>query len=91
LLNRIERRPLIGVWPFNLTDRLPQIPIPLKAPDADITLDLQAVLDRTYDGARYGNYIYNETPDPPLTPEQAAWAKQFLPDAGVASGPQEIR
>lgn len=85
LLNRIERRPLIGVWPLNLTDRLPQIPIPLKAPDTDITLDLQVVLDRAYDGARYGNYIYKDTPEPDLSPEQKAWAKQFLPKsvAGV--------
>ena len=79
LLNRIEQRPRIGVWPLSLADRLPQIPIPLKAPDADITLDLQVVLDRTYDGAHYGNYIYRETPEPELTPEQHAWAKQFLP------------
>lgn len=84
LLNRIERRPLIGVWPLSLTDRLPQIPIPLKAPDADITLDLQAVLDRTYDAARYGNYIYKDTPEPPLSAEQAAWAKQYLPETPAA-------
>jgi hypothetical protein len=79
LVSRFEERPKLGMWPLSLPDRLPIIPIPLTAPDADVLLDLQAVLDRTYDAANYGKYIYDETPQPPLSEEQLAWARQFLP------------
>ena len=45
LVSRYEDRPRLGMWPLSLHDRLPIIPIPLTAPDADVRLDLQAVLD----------------------------------------------
>ena len=79
LVSRYEDRPQVGVWPIGLRDRLPIVPIPLTAPDPDVPLDLQAVFDHTYDAADYGRYIFDEIPDPPLTPEDAAWAQQFLP------------
>jgi hypothetical protein len=81
LLSRFEDRPKLGMWPLRLPDRLPVIPIPLTAPDPDVLLDLQAVLDRTYDAADYGKYIYGESPEPPLTAEQLAWARPFIPSA----------
>ena len=79
LVSREEERPRLGVWPLNLRDHLPVIPIPLSAPDPDVLLELQAVLDRAYDAADYGKYIYGETPEPPLSEEQLAWARQFIP------------
>lgn len=81
LLSRFEDRPKMGMWPLRLSDRLPVIPIPLSAPDPDVRLDLQAVLDRAYDAADYGKYIYGESPEPPLTAEQLAWARPFIPSA----------
>ena len=45
------------MWPLSLRDRLPVVPIPLNPPDADITLDLQAVLQRVYDAADYGKCV----------------------------------
>ena len=75
-----------GLWPILLRDRLPKIPVPLSAPDADAVLDLQAVLDATYDAARYGDYIYRDgPPDPPLEGEDAAWAAGLVESAGVAA------
>jgi hypothetical protein len=79
LVSRWEERPDLDMWPIRLRDRLPVIPIPLAAPDPDIRLDLQAVLDRAYDAADYGKYVYCETPEPPLSAEDNAWASQFLP------------
>lgn len=79
LLSRIQERFDFGVWPIALRERLPVIPIPLALPDPDVRLDLQSVLDRTYDAAQYGNYIYADTPVPPLSPHDAAWAQQFIP------------
>jgi hypothetical protein len=76
----------LGMWPISLRERLPVIPIPLLPPDSDVLLDLQAVLDRTYDAADYGKYIYGETPDPPLSPEDEAWARQFIPHGKPSHG-----
>ena len=50
----------------------------LKHPRADARLDLQQVLHRIYDAAGYGFHIYSGKPEPPLPPEQATWAQQFL-------------
>jgi hypothetical protein len=79
LVSRWQDRPMVGVWPLNLRDPLPVIPIPLMPPDADVTLDLQALLHRVYDAAGYAKYIYGETPEPPLSAEDFAWARQQIP------------
>jgi hypothetical protein len=79
MVKRKEDWPRAGMWPLSLRDRLPVVPIPLNAPDPEVQLDLQAVLHRVYDAADYGKYIYGEIPDPPLSPEDDAWAKQFVP------------
>lgn len=65
--------------PIKLRDPLPPMPIPLRAPDADATMDLQAALHHVYDAARYGNYIYEGSPQPALKADDATWAAQFLP------------
>ena len=61
-----------------LRERLPEIPIPLKHDDADATVDLQAITGGVYDAAGYEDYIYRGTPQPPLHPEDAAWAKGLI-------------
>jgi hypothetical protein len=79
LVSRVEKRPDVGIWPVRLRERLPIIPIPLRSPDADARLDLQEALNRLYDAAGYEDYIYTGAPPPPLHPDDAAWARQFLP------------
>jgi hypothetical protein len=78
-VSRAERRPTAEMWPIRLRDRLPVIPIPLRAPDTDCKVDLQEVLHRAYEGAGYERFIYGGTPEPPLAPDDAAWAQQFVP------------
>jgi hypothetical protein len=79
LVSRVEQRRRAGLWPIKLRDPLPPIPIPLRAPDPDATLDLKLALDRIYDSANYGKYIYEGAPNPPLSREDSEWARQFLP------------
>jgi hypothetical protein len=79
LVSRGEQRPRVGLWPLQLRDRLPVIPIPLRDPDPDVELDIQAVLHDIYDKARYATYVYDGSPTPPLSQEDEAWARQFLP------------
>jgi hypothetical protein len=79
LVSRKERRPIAQFWPIRLRNRLPVIPIPLRVPDGDAPVDLQAVLHGAYDGPCYEHYIYAGLPDPPLSPDDTAWSQQFLP------------
>jgi hypothetical protein len=46
LVSRVELRPDADFWPIGLRERLPQIPVPVHAPDPDAQLDLQVILDR---------------------------------------------
>src|SRR5262249_40161893 len=68
LVSRVEDRPRAGFWPVRLRSALPEIPVPLRSPDADARLDLQAIVHRLYDAAGYEDYIYGSSPDPPLAP-----------------------
>ena len=81
LVSRAERRLDAEFWPISLRQRLPVIPIPVRSPDADARLDLQAVLDRVYDDAGYADYIYEGSPHPKLVDEDAEWARQFVPQS----------
>ncbi len=80
-LSRASARPNGKVWRFGLRDRIPNVPVPLKGGDPDATLDLMADLHRVFDGAHYGDYIYAQPPEPPLTAEDATWAKEVLAKA----------
>lgn len=86
-ISRWEKRPQAGVWPIRLRERLPVISIPLQAPDPDVMLDLQVILDRIYDASRYGTSIYEGQPSPALSREDAAWAQQFLPPSQRTATP----
>ena len=66
-------------WPIGLRDRLPTVPIPWRPPDGDARVDLQEALDQVHDEAGYAHFIYPSDPTPPLAPEDAEWAGQFLP------------
>ncbi len=79
LVSCFERRPDAAFWPIALRERLPVIPVPVRAPDSDARLDLQAVIDRIYDDAGYGDYIYEGAPRPRLEGDDADWARQLLP------------
>ena len=78
VVSRAERRPKAGVWPIRLRDRLPVIPVPLREGDPDARLDLQELLHRIYDAAGYAYDIYSGSPEPPLSPDETAWAEAVL-------------
>jgi Protein of unknown function (DUF4058) len=79
LVSRSERRPAAEFWPLGLRDRLPVIPIPLRPSDPDGRVDLQEVLHQAHDRPGYEHFIYEGAPEPPLSTEDAEWAKQFIP------------
>ena len=76
ILSRAEERPITEVWPIQLDERLPVVPVPLLRDDADVSLDLQQALTNVYDLLGYDLAIdYSGPPEVPLPPDQAAWAE----------------
>jgi hypothetical protein len=81
LVSRAGERSRAGFWPIGLCDPLPVVPIPLRADDPDAQLDLCAVIDRVYDEAGYGYFLYEHPPVPPLDGAEAEWADGLRPRA----------
>lgn len=70
------------IYRVPLRERLPAIRVPLREADADVPLDLQALLTRVYSHGRYDDIDYTVPPVPPLAPEDAVWAEDLLRVAG---------
>jgi hypothetical protein len=88
-LSRAERRPMMEVWPIQLGERLPVVPVPLLAGDPDVGLDLQHALTAIYDALGYDLSVdYNRPPVAPLNREAAEWAAEILRKAGLRAASQ---
>lgn len=66
------------VYRVPLRDRLPSIKIPLRETDADVTLDLQRLIEQAYHNGAYDDIDYRAEPEPPLEPDDAVWADALL-------------
>lgn len=77
------------IYTILLTERLPEIAVPLLPGDPPVNVDLQAVFDRCYDTGPYRRRVrYAETaPVPPLKAEQAEWAMRLLREKGLLPAP----
>jgi hypothetical protein len=63
-------------YPIRLRTRLPRISIPLCAPDADVEVDLQSLVEHAYEGGAYWKRInYGNPPAVALADEDTAWAR----------------
>ena len=65
-------------YPIYLHEPLPAFKIPLRQEDADVRLDLQAILDQTYINGAYDAINYRLDPVPPLSAKDAEWANALL-------------
>ncbi len=71
-------------YPIPLQRRLPRIRVPLRAPDPDVVLDLQAVFDLSYDNGGYADLVdYRQPPPVELSAEEAVWMDGMLRDRGL--------
>jgi hypothetical protein len=87
-VSRTERRFYADAYAWTIRDPLPSIPIPLKAPDDDIVLDLAAVFARVYQGARYERSIdYTAPLALPLNPQDREWAESLARAATARRAP----
>jgi hypothetical protein len=68
------------LWPLQLPDPLPDVPVPLRMPDPDARLQLGPTLQTIYDEAGYDLSIdYSQSPPPPeLSPADTTWLQTQL-------------
>lgn len=79
LLSRSDHRPNVDLWPIQLADPLPVLPVPLLAPDPDVPLDLGAAVRSVYTRGAYATRInYTQPPPPPVDPAEVLWIDERL-------------
>ena len=77
-LSRVSKRPVMDVWPVQLWDALPNIPIPL-AKDEEIAFALQAAFTETVDTFMYDASLdYSKMPPFDLEPKQVDYVCNLL-------------
>ncbi len=77
----VARETATGVadfYPVTMREPLPVFPVPLKPGEPEPTLDLNAAIRSVYDLGGFGFRIdYRAAPEPPLSEEDALWAKEL--------------
>ncbi|MBI4602843.1 MAG: DUF4058 family protein [Planctomycetes bacterium] len=71
------------VYRVALEEPLPAIRVPLRQKDPDVPLELQPLIEQCYRNGAYEGLDYRREPDPPLDPEDAAWAAELLRAKGL--------
>lgn len=80
IVSRCERRPKSEVYSWSVRQPLPPIPIPLRAPDTDIVLDLGDLFRTVFERGRYSRVLRYDAPLTDLGAADEKWA------AGIARG-----
>lgn len=66
LISRSDTRPIADLYPFNLGDRIPAFPLPLRLEDAEPIVDLQQIVNDLYEQLGYDYFVdYNSPPPSP--------------------------
>ncbi|MBX9677595.1 MAG: DUF4058 family protein [Gemmataceae bacterium] len=91
-LSRAQHRSKVEVWPRQLDQRCPSIPVPLANGDTDVLLDLQAVLTQAYQVGSFDRFVdYSDEPDVPFSEEERERARETRAShrahAGKSTGP----
>lgn len=84
-LSRVAARPTVAIWPLTFRATLPIIPVPLHAPDPDVTINLSSALAQVYTQGAYALRIdyRQDVPPPELDAEDAAWLDAHLRAIGL--------
>ncbi len=76
-VSRADRRLKSDVYAWSVRHHLPGIPIPLRAPDPDVVLELPAIFAVAYERGRYARALDYDAPlDLPLAASDRAWAEE---------------
>jgi hypothetical protein len=72
------------IWRVQLPDRLPRVSIPLLHGDGEVVVDLQQVLNRTYEEGRFHKKVdYSVDPPVPLPESKLQWVRTLLRERGL--------
>lgn len=78
-LSRAARPAEVSVFAWTIRDRLPTLPVPLRGEEPDVTVDFQAVFDRTFEEGGFGYRLrYDDALSPSLPASTAAWIRERL-------------
>ena len=77
LMSRAEFRPIVDAWPFQVTEPIPPLFVPLRSEDAVVKVDMQDLFRDVFSKAGYSRFIDDSPLDPPLAPELKTWADQL--------------
>ena len=79
IVSRSQQRPRADAYLFDLSDIIPDFPIPLKPDEEEPILPLNQILHELYDQGGYDLMIdYSQPPIPPLSEEDIEWAEKLL-------------
>ena len=79
LVRRGEQGSKADLYPFNLRDTIPEFPLPLQAGDVEPLINLSTLLDDIYVEGSYDVRINrHQPPQPPLTEDEAKWAREIM-------------
>ena len=71
-------------YAFNLPDRIPQFPLPLRSEDTEPVVDLQRLVHEIYDQGGYDLRLdYSRELIPTLSENNAAWVDRVLREQGL--------
>ena len=83
VVSHSETRPRAALYGFHLQDRIPEFPVPLRASEPELMIDLKPLLDEIYDQGSYDLRInYNRLPIPALSEPDMAWVNEMLQQQG---------
>jgi hypothetical protein len=79
-ISRANHRPACEVYSWSIRQQLPVLPVPLRAPDADIHVDLAEAFRVAFSRGKYGRFIdYSQSPPPPAFDERdSEWVRQIV-------------
>ncbi len=79
IVTRCESRSQGDVFSWSLRQPLPVLPVPLRAPDSDVLVNLQSVFEAAFELGFYGKSLsYHKPPPVPVSADDAAWIGQVL-------------
>lgn len=83
-VTRANRRPMTDIWPIQLADPLPTVPIPLLRGDPDVLLNLGLAFQSIYDGLGFDLSLdYSRPPEISLNTDESQWLDRRLHEAGL--------
>ena len=77
-IRRANRYGMAELYRASLTEKLPNVPVPLRPHDRDAVLQLQALIDDCYRDGRYARLNYQQALHPALSEDEIAWLTERL-------------